>query len=478
MEVCFLKDCIIIILLAAVFILQLVILLTRKNGKTDGRLDDIEKKVSGFDEKLSREFERSRRENSSEMSTSREENARVMGDLREDMEKLRIDNTERSAKLEKEVITVLGEIRSENGKQNIETSQRISAAIEGMRESNDKKLDDMRAENEKKSTEQTNRVFEAVEKMRESNEKKLEEMRVTVDEKLTSTLTERLDSSFRTVSDRLESVNKSLGEMKELSNGVTTNVTALSRVLTNVKARGTWAEVQLGVILDETLPGMYESNFATVEGSGERVEFAVKIPSTEGKTVYLPVDSKFPMEDYVRLCDAADTGDREALESARKALYTRVQSEAKDVSKYINIPVTTPYAILYLATEGLYAEIVSAKNGIAEKIKSDYNVMIAGPSTITALLNALSLGFRAVAINEKANEVRTLLGAAKQQYDNFGNTLAKVRKKLDEAGSALDDADKRNRIIVKKLKNVESLDGSSADEVLGINEINDTLKEE
>lgn len=439
-------DYIIISMLAVVIILLIISLLSRKNDKEAGeKIRDIEKQVSGFDGKLNSEFERSRRENSSEMSRSREENAKILGDLREDMEKLRLENTERAAKLEKEVLEYLKDMQLENGKQNKEQTERIAVAVD---------------------------------KMRESNEKKLDEMRNTVDEKLTSTLTERLDSSFRTVSERLESVNKSLGEMKELSNGVTTNVTALNRVLTNVKARGTWAEVQLGAILDETLPGMYESNFATVEDSSDRVEFAVKIPSTEGNTVYLPIDSKFPMEDYIRLCDAADSADPIALEGARKALYTRVLDEAKTVSKYINIPTTTPYAILYLATEGLYAEIVSAKNGLAERIRSDHNVMIAGPSTITALLNALSLGFRAVAINEKANEVRQLLGAAKQQYDNFGNTLKKVRKKLDEAGNALDDADKRNNIIIKKLKNVESLDGTSADEILGINEMNDSFKEE
>lgn len=239
--------------------------------------------------------------------------------------------------------------------------------------------------------------------MRESNEKKLEQMRVTVDEKLTSTLSQRLDSSFKTVSDRLESVYKSLGEMKELSNGVTANVTTLNRVLTNVKARGTWAEIQLGSILDQTIPGMYETNFTCVPNSKEKVEFAVRIPSSDGEqTTYLPIDSKFPMEDYVRLCTAADSADAEALAAARKALESRVVNEARTISKYINVPLTTPFAIMYLATEGLYAEIASSRSGVPEKLRSEFNVMIAGPSTITALLNSLSLGFRAVAINEKA----------------------------------------------------------------------------
>ena len=310
--------------------------------------------------------------------------------------------------------------------------------------------------------------------MRESNEKKLEEMRVTVDEKLTSTLTQRLDSSFKTVSDRLENVYKSLGEMKELSNGVTANVTALNKVLTNVKARGTWAEVQLGAILDQTLPGMYETNFVCVDGSKDRVEFAVRIPSNEGTVTYLPVDSKFPMEDYVRLCDAADSADPEALAAARKALEARILSEAKTITKYINVPKTTPFAIMYLATEGLYAEIASSRTGIAEKIRSEFNIMIAGPTTITALLNSLSLGFRAVAINEKANEVRLLLAAAKVQYDKFGVVLQKARQKIDEAGKSLDEAGKRNEIIRKKLRSVEEIDGGTADDILLLEDNSDT----
>jgi DNA recombination protein RmuC len=179
------------------------------------------------------------------------------------------------------------------------------------------------------------------------------------------------------------------------------------------------------------------------------------------------------MEDYVRLCDAADSADPVALESARKALEARVLGEAKTITKYINVPLTTPFAIMYLATEGLYAEITSSRSGISEKIQSEFNVMIAGPSTITALLNSLSLGFRAVAINEKANEVRVLLAAAKVQYDKFGTVLQKARQKIDEAGKSLDEADKRNEIIRKKLRNVEEIDGVKAEEILSLEENSD-----
>lgn len=305
-----------------------------------------------------------------------------------------------------------------------------------------------------------------------SNENKLEQMRMTVDEKLNETLTKRLDSSFKAVSEQLENVYKSLGEMKILSSGVTDNVASLNRILTNVKARGTWAEVQLEGLLNETIPGMFDRNVMTNPASRNIVEFAVRIPSGEDKNVitYLPIDSKFPIEAYIRLCDAADRGDNAAVEIERKSLETTVLNQAKEVKKYINEPDTTPFAIMYLATEGLYSEIISSRNGIAERCQTDFGVMIAGPSTITALLNSLSVGFRAMAINEKAKEVRTLLAAAKVQYDKFGVVLDKARKKIDEAGRSLEEAQDRNRIIQKKLKGVEAIDGDTATELLGLEE--------
>ncbi len=335
-----------------------------------------------------------------------------------------------------------------------------------------KSLNDIRDRMAEQSEKQTKLIENAIGKMQESNEKKLDEMRATVDEKLTSTLTTRLNSSFKTVSEQLEKLYTSLGEMKELSVGVTDNVGALNRVLTNVKARGTWAEVQLESILDQTIPNMYDKNVATGEKDTERVEFAIRIPASDDKTkiTYLPVDSKFPLEDYVRLCTAADRADAEAVRQARKELEARVYSEAKLIKKYINVPKTTPFAIMYLATEGLYAEIVSSQSGVLEKIQNDCNVMVAGPSTITALLNSLSMGFKTVAINEKANEVRLLLGAAKAQYENFGTILEKAKKKIDEAGKTLDDAQHRNTIIRKKLKTVEDLEQADAAELLGLSD--------
>lgn len=336
----------------------------------------------------------------------------------------------------------------------------------------------IRENNALQNEKQTRVVDAAIAKMQESNEKKLDQMRATVDEKLTSTLSTRLDSSFKTVSEQLENVYKSLGEMKELSTGVTTNVSALNRVLTNVKARGTWAEIQLEGILDQTIPGMYVKNYSPVPGSRDVVEFAVKIPSGEDSSVctFLPIDSKFPMEDYRRVCEAADTADATALAAARKALEDRVLREAKTITKYIHVPETTPFAILYLATEGLYAEITSSNSGIIDKIQRE-NIMIAGPTTIIALLNSLSMGFKAVAINEKANEVRKLLSAAKVQYEKFGLILDKAKKKIEDAGKTLSEAQDRNRIIQKRLKNVEEIDSVQAEQLLDINNSSDIEEE-
>ncbi len=337
-----------------------------------------------------------------------------------------------------------------------------------------KRLEKMTHDNYNFNLQTTQTIERHMTDLRKGNEEKLEQMRRTVDEKLNETLTRRLDSSFKTVSEQLENVYKSLGEMKVLSTGVTENVTSLNRILTNVKARGTWAEVQLEGLLDQTIPGMYVKNYVPNPASREVVEFAVKIPSSEDKNsfTFLPLDSKFPVEDYIRLCNAADSGDAAGVELARKALETRVLSQAKEVKKYIHEPQTTPFAIMYLATEGLYSEILSSKNGIAERCQNECGVMLAGPSTITALLNSLAIGFRAMAINDKAMEVRTLLAAAKMQYDKFGAQLEKARKKIDEAGRSLDDAQNRNAIIQKKLRSVEEMDGGEADALLGLEESN------
>lgn len=336
--------------------------------------------------------------------------------------------------------------------------ERLEAAVQTLREDNYRQQVKLLELVQNQSDSQTRRLGAFMAEMQKSNEQKLDQMRQTVDEKLTGTLNTRLNASFQTVSQQLESVYKSLGEMQKLSSGVTESVNGLNRVLTNVKSRGTWAEVQLGNILDQTVPGMYDTNVATNPKYNGRVEFAVRIPAADGSGhAWLPIDSKFPMEDYARLTAAAQAGDRQGMESAQKALEQRVRDEAKLVRQYISAPETTPFAVLYLATEGLYAQILGSRSGLAEKLQQQ-GILLAGPTTVTALLNALAMGFRTLAINRKATEVWQVLGAAKMQYEKFGDLLQKARKKVDEAGKVLDEADHRNDIIQKHLRRVETLD--------------------
>lgn len=344
--------------------------------------------------------------------------------------------------------------------------ERLEAAVQTLREDNYRQQVKLLELVQNQSDSQTRRLGAFMAEMQKSNEQKLDQMRQTVDEKLTGTLNTRLNASFQTVSQQLESVYKSLGEMQKLSSGVTESVNGLNRVLTNVKSRGTWAEVQLGNILDQTVPGMYDTNVATNPKYNGRVEFAVRIPAADGSGhAWLPIDSKFPMEDYARLTAAAQAGDRQGMESAQKALEQRVRDEAKLVRQYISAPETTPFAVLYLATEGLYAQILGSRSGLAEKLQQQ-GILLAGPTTVTALLNALAMGFRTLAINRKATEVWQVLGAAKMQYEKFGDLLQKARKKVDEAGKVLDEADHRNAIIQKHLYRVETLDEPTAAEAV------------
>lgn len=344
--------------------------------------------------------------------------------------------------------------------------ERLEAAVQTLREDNYRQQVKLLELVQNQSDSQTRRLGAFMAEMQKSNEQKLDQMRQTVDEKLTGTLNTRLNASFQTVSQQLESVYKSLGEMQKLSSGVTESVNGLNRVLTNVKSRGTWAEVQLGNILDQTVPGMYDTNVATNPKYNGRVEFAVRIPAADGSGhAWLPIDSKFPMEDYARLTAATQAGDRQGMESAQKALEQRVRDEAKLVRQYISAPETTPFAVLYLATEGLYAQILGSRSGLAEKLQQQ-GILLAGPTTVTALLNALAMGFRTLAINRKATEVWQVLGAAKMQYEKFGDLLQKARKKVDEAGKVLDEADHRNDIIQKHLRRVETLDDPTAAEAV------------
>jgi DNA recombination protein RmuC len=294
------------------------------------------------------------------------------------------------------------------------------------------------------------------------NEKKLEQMRQTVDEKLQGTLEARLGDSFKQVSDRLEQVYKGLGEMQTLAAGVGD----LKRVLTNVKTRGTWGEVQLGALLEQMLaPDQFSQNVATT-GTGERVDYAIKLPGreSEGSPVWLPIDAKFPIEDYQRLVEASERGDSESVERASRQLEVTLKSCAKNLNeKYVAPPATTDFGILFLPVEGLYAEAVR-RTGVAEFIQREYRIILAGPSTLAALLNSLQMGFRTLAIQKRSSEVWSLLGTVKLEFSKYADVLAKVKRKLSEAQTTIDKAETRTRAIRRKLRDVE---GSAEPQLLG-----------
>jgi DNA recombination protein RmuC len=298
------------------------------------------------------------------------------------------------------------------------------------------------------------------------NEKKLEEMRVTVDEKLHATLEHRLGESFKLVSERLEQVHKGLGEMQSLAIGVGD----LKRVLTNVKTRGTWGEVQLGSLLEQVLvPEQYERNVATIPGSREYVEFAIKFPGRDesGAPLWLPVDAKFPLEDYQRLQEAQERADVEGIEAAGRALEVRLRTEAKAMrEKYIAPPHTTDFGLLYLPTEGLYAEVLR-RPGLVEALQRDHRVTVAGPTTLLAMLNSFQMGFRTLAIEQRSSEVWELLGAVKNEFGKFGQVLAKTRQQLQTVANTIVEAETRTRQMERKLKQVEALPEPQAAKLIG-----------
>ncbi|PFH11469.1 DNA recombination protein RmuC [Collimonas sp. PA-H2] len=331
----------------------------------------------------------------------------------------------------------------------------LNQALAALTESNAQRMAEVRATLEAR-----------IKDLQTDNGLRLEEMRKTVDEKLHATLEQRLGESFKIVSDRLEKVHQGLGEMQQLAIGVGD----LKRVLTNVKTRGTWGEVQLEMLLEQVLtPEQYAKNVETVPGSGERVEFAIKLPGNDdgGTPVWMPIDAKFPKEQYERLADAADRADAEGVALASKELERAVRLEAKTIAeKYLSPPLTTDFAILFLPTEGLYAEVMR-RPGLADELQRVHRISIAGPSTLSALLNSLQMGFRTLALEKRSSEVWQVLGAVKTEFGKFGDVLAATKLTLERAAKNIDQAEVRSRQMARKLKSVEALPSEAAQRLLG-----------
>jgi len=331
----------------------------------------------------------------------------------------------------------------------------LNQTLAALTESNAQRMAEVRATLEAK-----------IRDLQNDNGQRLEEMRRTVDEKLHATLEQRLGESFKLVSDRLEKVHQGLGEMQQLAIGVGD----LKRVLTNVKTRGTWGEVQLAMLLEQMLtPDQYAKNVECVPGTGERVEFAVKLPGVEDGLVpvWMPIDAKFPKEQYERLAEAAECADTDGVAAAGRELERAVRIEAKTIAeKYLSPPLTTDFAILFLPTEGLYAEVVR-RPGLADELQRSCRVCIAGPSTLSALLNSLQMGFRTLALEKRSSEVWQVLGAVKTEFGKFGDVLAATKSTLERAAKNIEQAETRSRQMARKLKSVEALPSEHAQRLLG-----------
>ena len=402
--------------LALVVLLQLILLLRAKTASADELLARIAEQLAQLESQL------------------RDENTRLRSELSEQQHRQRTELT-----------GTLGQL-----------GQTLDARLEKLTESNAQRMNEVRATLEAR-----------LKDIQADNAAKLELMRKTVDEKLHATLEQRLGDSFKLVSERLEQVHKGLGEMQTLAAGVGD----LKRVLTNVKTRGTWGEVQLSNLLDQILTAeQYAANVATIPGSNDRVEFAIRLPGRSddpNQVVWLPIDAKFPREDYERLIVAQERADPVAAEEARKALDRRLRDEAKTIrDKYVQPPNTTDFALLFLPTEGLYAEAIS-RPGLGDALQRDYRVTLAGPTTLTALLNSLQMGFRTLAIEKRSSEVWQVLGAVKTEFGKFGDVLDKVKDKLDQASKTIDSAGIRTRAIERQLRGVEALPATEAQKTLG-----------
>lgn len=433
---------ILIVILIVILILQIILLSRSK----DNCLTPLENKFTSLEKNL----ERNERLVNGEFSRNREESNINARQIREELNKS-------VSSFSNSVLARMAEIA------NLQRSQLdiFATQLSSLTKTNDLRFEQLR---------QT--VEERLSLIQQDNSQKLEQMRATVDEKLKSTLEQRLGESFKLVSERLEEVHKGLGEMQTLASGVGD----LKKVLTNVKTRGTWGEIQLGNLLEQILtPEQYAKNVVTKADSSERVEFAIKLPARDGKDsiIWLPIDAKFPMEDYERLIEAQDQADLPLIEELGKSLENRLKLEAKTIhDKYIDPPNTTDFGVLFLPVEGLYAEILR-RPGLCELLQREYKIIITGPTTLAALLNSLQMGFRTLAIEKRSSEVWHLLSAVKTEFGKFVEILEKTQKKLQEASNTIDTATRKSRTIARKLKSVQTLPADEAESLLGQSTEND-----
>ncbi|MFW1745159.1 DNA recombination protein RmuC [Acinetobacter guillouiae] len=434
-----------IIILVAIIIVAIlqILLLLKKSGKFN--TDDILSPMS-------QSFERIERFTSNELGKSREESS----------QQSRFNREELGGTVKAELLTYAQTMRESLKQISDEQTKHLNAFVE--------QINNLNRSQTQQAELLRNKIEEKLINLQKDNSEQLEKMRQTVDEKLQGTLEKRLSESFKLISERLESVHKGLGEMQVLASGVGD----LKKVLTNVKTRGTWGEVQLGAMLEQVLTiDQYEANVST-KGNAERVEYAVKIPSknSDQEIVWLPIDAKFPMESYSRLIEAQDNADAVGVESALKELELRIKQSANDICrKYISPPSTTDFAILYLPTEGLFAEVTKRSN-LVDMVQRDYRVVFAGPTTLWSILNSLQMGFRTLAIEKRSSEVWNTLAAVKTEWFKYGEALDKVKKKLEEASNSIDQAQVRTRAVGRKLKEAQELPSSQADNIL---DLEDTL---
>jgi DNA recombination protein RmuC len=456
----------ILVLLAGVILLLLLLLRGRKgDNRVLEKFAEYEKRLDRSEVSLKDEFARNREEFGKSARDSREELNTVFVNFSRMLEEKLFsiaETVDNSAKANREELTAALKSFEESFAGNVRSFNELQR----------EKFGDLslKQDNLFKSTHEIfGQIRETVEKrlkeLQDDNSAKLEKMRETVDEKLHNTLETRLGQSFKLVSERLEQVQKGLGEMQTLATGVGD----LKKVLTNVKTKGILGEYQLAGLLEQLLtPDQYEENVATREGSGDRVEFAVKIPSKEdsSKPIWLPIDAKFPSEDYERLVSAYDSGSLEEINLHKKELEKKIRSFAKDIkNKYVDPPRTTDFAILFLPFEGLYAEVLRIP-GLFDSVQRELKITITGPTTVSAFLSSLQMGFRSLAVEKRTSEIWELLGAVRTEFGKFGETLQKTKEKLDSASKEIDNAGRRSRAIERKLRDVEAIPGSAAQKLL------------